>query len=290
MKKFRFAFIILLLLALVALSVFFIVTHEIAVLEPDGWIGKRERDLLFDASLLMLIVVIPATVLCLVFAWKYRASNKKAKYHPNWDESPLAEAIWWCVPFIIIIVLSVITWKTSHDLNPFKPIENGKKPLTVQVVALEWKWLFIYPEQEIATVNYLQIPVQTPIRFEITADAPMNSFWIPKLGGQIYAMPAMRSELYLIADKEDSFSGHSANISGKGFAGMTFETKATSEEEFEKWVESVKESPKVMDFEVFRELVEPSQNNPVTLYKLKQDDLFQLIMKQYEPGGVKGAL
>ncbi len=283
MKIFRFAFIVLLLIAIAALTTLYVVSHDIAVLEPDGFIGKSERDLFFDSALLMLLVVIPAAVLCLAFAWRYRASNKKAKYSPEWEDSALAETIWWCVPFLIIIVLSVITWKTSHDLNPFKPIESKKQTLTVQVVALEWKWLFIYPEQEIATVNYLQIPVGRPVRFEITADAPMNSFWIPKLGGQIYAMPAMRSELYLIADNPGSFRGHSANISGKGFAGMEFETKATSEEDFDKWAHSVKSSSKELNWEGYRELVTPTMNAPVTLFQLEEENLFELIMKQYAP-------
>ena len=159
--------------------------------------------------------------------------------------------------------------------------------MTVQVVALDWKWLFIYPEQKIATVNYLRIPIQTPIRFEITADAPMNSFWIPKLGGQVYAMPAMRSKLYLIADKVGTFRGHSANISGKGFAGMSFETQATSRKDFNEWVKGVQESPNIIDFDAYRELVTPSTNNSVVLYRLKQDNLFQMIMQQYTQAVIK---
>jgi cytochrome o ubiquinol oxidase subunit 2 len=287
MKTLRTAFIILLLVAIIVLTALYLIIHDIAVLEPDGFIGIRERNLLIDASLLMLLVVIPAVVMCLVFAWIYRASNKKAKYSPHWGESPWAEAIWWCVPFVIVITISIITWKTSIDLNPFRPIDTDKKPLTVQVVALEWKWLFLYPEQEIATINYLQIPIQTPIRFEISADAPMNSFWIPDLGGQIYAMPAMRSILHLFADKEGSFAGHSANISGKGFAGMTFETKASTEEDFNKWVETVKQSTKDLDYKEYLELLKPTMNDPPAFYNLKQDDLFELILKQYTPEGVK---
>lgn len=289
MKKFfRIAFVILLFLAVVALIVLYLLTNEIAVMEPKGLIGIKQRNLFVDASLIMLVVVIPAIVMSLIFAWRYRANNEKAKYHPDWGESHLAEAIWWGVPFLIIAVIGVITWKTSHELNPFRPIENGKAPLTIQVVALEWKWLFLYPEQKIATVNYIQIPENTPIRFEITADAPMNSFWIPSLGGQIYAMPAMRSELYLIADKEGTFNGYSANISGTGFAGMTFEVKATSEKEFERWVETVSHSSKQMTIEEYKNLLKPSQYNPVTLYQLSQDNLFELILQSYEPEGFKG--
>ncbi len=281
--KFRIALITLLLLAVVGLIILYITTHTIAVMEPAGMIGKKERDLFIDASLLMLIVVIPAIVLTLLFAWKYRGSNSKAKYTPEWDHSPIAEFIWWGVPFVIIVFLSILTWRTSHELNPFKPIESDKKELTIQVVALQWKWLFIYPEQEIATVNFVQFPENTPIRFEITADAPMNSFWIPRLGGQIYAMPAMRSKLYLIADKVGSFEGYSANISGKGFAGMTFTAKSSTQEDFDDWVASVKQSPKELTFDEYLKLVEPSEYVPVALYVLKDDVLFENIIAQYEP-------
>ena len=164
----------------------------------------------------------------------------KAKHAPDWEHNYIAEYCWWGVPIVIIVILAVTTWKSSHDLNPFKPIESEKKPLAIQVVALHWKWLFIYPEQGIATVNFVQFPEKTPINFEITSDAPMNSFWIPQLGGQIYAMPAMRSKLHLIANEIGSFRGVSANISGKGFAGMTFTAKSSSEEDFDAWVQSGK--------------------------------------------------
>jgi cytochrome o ubiquinol oxidase subunit 2 len=283
-KKFKIVFSILLTLAVIALATMYLSKQDMVVLNPKGAIGIKERDLLVTASLLMLIVVLPVFAMLIYFIWKYRAGNEKAKYNPDWDNSHLAEALWWGVPFIIIAILAVITWTSSHDLDPFKPIKNGKKPLEIQVVALEWKWLFIYPEQGIATVNFVEFPEKTPISFEITADAPMNSFWIPQLGGQIYAMPSMRSKLHLIANQKGNFRGCSANISGDGFAGMTFIAKATSEKDFERWVESVKRSKKELTVDEYNQLSKPSSYHPVTSYVLDQTDLFdQIIMKYSMP-------
>src|SRR5688572_21939694 len=171
---------------------------NVAVLEPAGSIAERQRGLIIFASLLSLIVVVPVFALTFYIAWKYRASNKKAKYTPDWDHHTGIEALWWAIPLALITILSVITYKTSHELDPFRPIASDKKPLTVQVVALQWKWLFIYPEQNIASVNFVQFPEDRPVNFQITSDAPMNSFWIPQLGGQMYAMSGMNTKLHLI--------------------------------------------------------------------------------------------
>jgi cytochrome o ubiquinol oxidase subunit 2 len=280
MKKFKIALLLLICLGIFAAALALLFGGNIAVLNPKGMIGIKERNLLVTATLLMLIVVIPVLIMVFFFAWKYRESNHKAKYTPDWEHSYLAETIWWGVPVIIIFFLGWITWETSHSLDPFKPIVTNKKPLVVQVVALEWKWLFIYPEQKIATVNFVEFPENTPICFEITADAPMNSFWIPELGGQIYAMTAMRSKLHLIANEKGSFRGCSANISGEGFAGMTFTAKSTSDHEFDTWVKSMKQSKQQLNIKTYNELAKPTQYHPVSSYVLTQDDLFdQIIMK-----------
>lgn len=281
-KKFKVAILALLLIGVAAWSVLFIRSHDIAVLNPKGMIGIKERDLIVTASLLMLIVVIPVFIMTWFFAWKYRESNKSAKHAPDWEHNYIAEYCWWGVPLIIIAILAVITWKSSHELSPFKPIENGKKPLTIQVVALDWEWLFIYPEYGIATVNFIQFPEKTPINFEITADAPMNSFWIPKLGGQIYAMPAMRTQLHLIANEQGVFRGVSANLSGRGFAGMTFIAKASSDQDFNAWIEGVKQSSKTLDLDAYHQLMEPSDYVPATFYILSQEDLFDRILMKYK--------
>jgi cytochrome o ubiquinol oxidase subunit 2 len=280
-KKIRIASLVLFFLAVVAASWYYISSHEIAVFDSKGMIGKKESDLIITASLLMLIVVIPVFIFAFFFAWKYRANNKKARHDPDWEHNYIAEYCWWGVPFVIVVILAIITWRSSHELNPFKPIVTGEKPITIQVVALEWKWLFIYPEQRIATVNFVQFPEKTPVNFEITSDAPMNSFWIPQLGGQIYAMPAMRSKLHLIANETGSFRGVSANISGDGFAGMTFTAKATSLEEFDQWVGSVKKNSSSLNLSEYDHLMQPSEYHPVTYYVLGQQDLFDQIMMKY---------
>lgn len=282
--KANFPFFILLSLAVALTLTLFLYRGESAVMNPKGMIAWKQRNVIVVSTALMLIVVIPAFILTGIFAWRYRANNTKAKYAPNWDYSTLIESIWWGFPFIIVIVLSIITYKRSHELDPFKPIDSDKKPIEIQVVALQWKWLFIYPEQQIASVNFVQFPKQTPIRFLITADAPMNSFWIPELGGQIYAMPGMSTKLHLIADTVGDFRGVSANLSGRGFSGMTFVAKATSQEEFENWVQTVTQSSAVLNTNLYDALVKPSERNPVTHYLLGEKKLYdQIVMKYMMP-------
>lgn len=280
--RIKIAIAVLLFLGIGIWAILAVGNIDVVVLNPKGLIGLKERNLLIVASLLMLIVVVPVLILAVVFAWKYRSTNRKAQYKPDWEHSHLAESLWWGIPFVIIIALAWITWKSSHELDPYKPIDTSQRSLKIQVVALQWKWLFIYPEHGIATVNFIQFPEKTPIHFEITADAPMNSFWIPQLGGQIYAMSAMRTHLHLIADQTGIFKGLSANFSGKGFAGMTFLARSSLEQEFEEWVQSVKKSSHPLTFDHYHQLVEPSENHPVVSYVLADHDLFDRILMQYE--------
>lgn len=266
-----------------ALLTIFIKNNNIPVMEPKGLIAIKERELIFTSALLMMIIVIPVLILTMVFAWRYRESNEKAKHAPDWEHNNIAECCWWGVPFVIIVILAVITYRTCHDLDPYKPIKSDKQPIDIQVVALDWKWLFIYPKQGIASVNFLQIPERTPIHFEITSDAPMNSFWIPQLGSQIYAMPAMRSKLNLIANEVGEYRGASSNISGRGFAGMFFKVKASTEEEFENWVQSMQKSSLKLGMDEYNDLVKPSEYHPVTSYILVQSDLFEQILDKYSP-------
>lgn len=253
------------------------------VLQPKGMIATEERAILWTATFLMLIVVVPVFAIMFYVAWKYRESHPNTKYTPNLRDSVLAEIIWWGVPCIIIGILSVLTWVRTHELDPYAPLDKEKE-MTIQVVALQWKWLFIYPEHNIASVNFLQIPEKTPIHFDITSDAPMNSFWIPSLGGQMYAMPGMKTQLNLIADETGEYRGVSANISGKGFAGMKFVTKSSSQEEFVEWVAKMKTSPQALGMSQYGELAQPSENNPVAFYTLTDRDLFdQIVMKYMMP-------
>jgi cytochrome o ubiquinol oxidase subunit 2 len=285
-KGFRIFLGVLLGVIIIVLAGLYLSQRDIVVLNPKGWIGMKQRDLFWVSTALMLIVVIPVFVLTIWAVWKYRAGHDKQKYDPEWNHSTVAEIVWWGIPFIIIIILSVLNWIACYELDPFKPIASNKKTLTIQVVALEWKWLFIYPDQKIATVNFIQIPVDTPVQFVITADAPMNSFWIPQLGGQIFAMPAMRTELYLIANEKGDYRGVSANLSGKGFSGMTFTVRAGSDEEFDGWIKEVQNSTEALNLESYKILAKPSENNPFAFYKLEYETLFDwILMKDMMPQG-----
>lgn len=282
--KHKFAFVILTAIAVFLFSVLAPYTLKSAMMNPKGIIAYHERNLIYLATILMLIVVIPVLIMTFVICLRYRANNKHAKYAPDWHHSALAESIWWGFPCLIILILSVVTWITTHELDPFKPLEHEEKPLNIQVVALQWKWLFIYPEQKIATVNFIQFPEKTPLNFDVTADAPMNAFWIPELGSQIYAMTGMKTKVHLIADTIGTFRGSSANLSGKGFAGMTFQAKSSSPEDFENWVKSVKDSKERLNFATYTQLAKPSEYDPVQLYALDDDNLFdQIIMKFMKP-------
>lgn len=229
----------------------------------------------------MLLVVIPVFILTAVIAWKFRASNSTAKYTPDWDHHTVAEVTWWAIPAAIILVLAIMTWNSSHTLEPSRPLTSVNPPLTIQVVALQWKWLFIYPEQNIATVGYVQFPKNTPVNFQITADAPMNSFWIPQLGGQIYAMAGMKTSLHLMADEIGKYNGSSANLSGVGFAGMKFTAEATTQDDFDTWVQSVGQSPNTLNLAEYQQLAKPSTNNQPAYYTLGQIGLYDEIVMKY---------
>lgn len=254
---------------------------DIAVLHPKGWVGREQRDLLVIATLLMLLVVLPVFAITVWVVWKYRDGQKGAAYMPEWNHSTLLETIWWGAPFAIIAVLSVLTYKGCHKLDPFKPLVSDKKPLTIQVIALQWKWLFLYPEYGIATVNFLQFPEKVPLRFEITGDAPMNSFWIPDLGGQIYSMAGMKTKLHLIADRQGDFRGSSAHLSGEGFAGMVFTARSSSEEAFFAWVDSVKSQGSPFTLQTYEELTRPSSYLPAAVYQLEVPDLYERVVMRY---------
>jgi cytochrome o ubiquinol oxidase subunit 2 len=280
-NKEKFGLAAMVLVAAIAILTMLIYGNDISVLNPKGTIAAKERDLIIFGTILSLIIVIPVFTMTFIIAWKYREGNKKAKYQPDWDHSRLFESIWWGVPLLLITILSVVTWKSSHELDPFKPIQSAKEPVRIQVVALQWKWLFIYPEQEIASVNYVQFPQDTPIDFEITADAPMNSFWIPSLGGQIYAMSGMATNLHLIADQTGEYRGSSANISGRGFSGMKFVAESSSESSFENWVRKTKKNPNSLGIEKYSDLSKPSENNPVEQFVLADKNLFDYIVHQF---------
>lgn len=254
----------------------------IAVLQPGGIIARRQRDLLVIVTLLSLIVIIPVYLLTFFIVWKYRAGNKKARYEPDWAHSWKLETIWWGVPFAIIVVLSAIIWDSSHALDPYKPIAAGHRPLVVQVVALQWKWLFIYPEQGIATVNHLQIPEDTPVEFHVTSDAPMNSLWIPQLGGQVYAMSGMTTKLHLMADEPGVFNGSSANISGEGYAGMTFKATAVPRHDFFVWARDAVATQPRLNWDDYQQLARPSKNVPPATFVIRENtSMYDRVIDKY---------
>jgi cytochrome o ubiquinol oxidase subunit 2 len=256
------------------------------VLDPKGSVGLAERDLIATSTWAMLIVVIPVIVLTLWFAWRYRASNTHAEYRPNWSHSTGIEIAVWTIPTLIILFLGVLTWKSTHELDPYRPLESSVKPINVEVVALDWKWLFIYPDLGIATVNQLAFPVGTPVNFNITSDSVMNSFFIPQLGGQIYAMAGMQTRLHLIADEAGDYAGTSANFSGKGFSDMKFRAIASSPEEFNAWVAKVRASSDRLDMNRYHVVSQPDEKAPVTYFSSVDPKLFHNIIARYNNGNV----
>ncbi|HVV67196.1 MAG TPA: ubiquinol oxidase subunit II [Candidatus Saccharimonadales bacterium] len=272
---------------IVALAVY-LSGHTIDVLQPAGQISYKERQLIILGVLLSVVVVVPTFALTIFIAWKYREGNHRPKkYNPDWDHSWLFESVWWGIPIVIIGVLSVVTWRSAHALDPYKALVSNKTPLTVQVVSLDWKWLFIYPQQNVASVNFAQIPTDTPVNFELTSDTVMNSFWVPQLGGQIYAMPGMNTELHLIADRDGAFNGSSANISGSGFAGMTFTVRSGSTASFNSWVKQAQAANRPLNSATYAQLAAPSKYNPPSYYSTVQKKLYDDIMIAYmEPGGL----
>ncbi|MCA9327389.1 ubiquinol oxidase subunit II [Candidatus Saccharibacteria bacterium] len=258
--------------------------QTVDVLQTKGEIGNRQRDLLYFAGALAVLILLPVYVMLFAFAWRYRTGHKRA-YQPDWDTDKRYEAVWWGIPIAIITVLAVVTWVTSHSLDPYKPLASDKKPLQVQVIALQWKWLFIYPAQSVASVNELTIPVDQPVEFSITADAPMNSFWIPQLGGQIYAMNGMVTKLNLEADHTGNYRGMSSNISGKGFADMQFMTRAVSPQSFNDWVETIHQHKDTEDLTAasFAALNEPGTSG-VIRYHVHDSGIFGTVLMKYMGG------
>lgn len=259
------------------------------LLNPSGSVAAQQSRLIVQSTFLMLLIVIPVIVLTVVFAWRYRQSNKEATYTPDWDHSTQLELVIWAAPLLIIIALGALTWISSHTLDPFRPLRRldsareipaQVKPLTIEVVALDWKWLFIYPEQGIATVNEVAAPVDVPINFKITASSVMNSFFVPALAGQVYAMPGMQTQLNAVINHPGEYEGFSANYSGAGFSGMRFHFKGLSSDAFSQWVQNVKASGQELSKERYVNLAAPSDREPVHLYSSVDASLYDAILNQ----------
>ncbi|WP_334182133.1 ubiquinol oxidase subunit II [Novosphingobium sp.] len=266
------------------------------VLDPAGDVARQQGDLVVISTLLMLLIIVPVMAATVLFAWRYRASNKEANYQPDWDHSTQLELLIWTAPLLIIICLGALTWVTTHLLDPYRtlgridhetPVAVNAKPLEVEVVALDWKWLFIYPEQGVATVNELVVPTGRPLSFKITSSSVMNSFYVPAMAGQIYAMPGMETRLHAVFNKPIDTIGFSANYSGAGFSNMRFATRAVSDADFAKWTAEVKANKTggTLDRTAYLQLEKPSEKVPVIRYAAVSPDLYGAIVDMcVEPG------
>ncbi len=257
------------------------------VLFPDGDIAARQRDMMLIATGLMLLIIVPVIAMTFWFAWRYRAANKAARYEADWDHSTKLELAIWAAPLLIIIILGAVTWVGTHLLDPYRPldeittsetVDTEGEPLVVEVVALNWKWLFVYPEYGIATVNELAAPVDRPIRFELTAESVMNAFYVPTLAGMIYAMPGMETKLHAVVNKEGTYDGFASHYNGAGFSDMRFKFYGQTPEQFDAWVEEVRQADDELNQQSYLRLAYPSEADPVRYFSSVQHGLYQRIL------------
>ncbi|MEZ0496092.1 ubiquinol oxidase subunit II [Sphingomonas sp. IW22] len=256
---------------------------DMVVMNPAGDVARQQADLILWSTGLMLLIIVPVMVLTAVFAWRYRASNEEAEYRPDWDHSTGLELIIWSAPLLIIIALGALTWVATHTLDPYRPLGRiaagrevpaAQRPLEVQVVSLDWKWLFIYPEQGIATVNELVVPVDRQVRFRLTSSSVMNTFYVPAMAGMIYTMAGMETKLHAVLNKPGNFEGMSANYSGAGFSKMKFRTHAVDDAAFDQWVARVKASGGRLDGATYLKLEQPSEGVPIMRFANTERGLF----------------
>lgn len=256
-----------------------------SILDPIGPVADSERTILMDALTVMLVIVVPTILATLVFAWWFRASNTRARYLSDWEYSGRLELIVWSIPLLVILFLGGITWVGAHDLDPARPLDSKIKPLEVQVVSLDWKWLFIYPEQGVASVNRLIVPVGIPLNLHITSATVFNVFFVPRLGSEIYAMNGMATQLNLEADKPGIYPGLAAHFSGDGFSDMTFELQAISPEKFSAWVATAQTEGAALDDSAYRKLLQQSENvKPYTYHSVRTGLFDDIVMQKLPPG------
>jgi cytochrome o ubiquinol oxidase subunit 2 len=261
---------------------------DMVVLSPSGYVAAQQRDLLLSATLLMLIIIIPVMGLIIFFAWRYNAS-RKANYDPDWHHSTSLELVIWAAPLLIVICLGAITWVGTHKLDPFRPLDRigerrpvpeGVTPLEIDVVALDWKWMFIYPQYGVATLNDVAVPVDRPINFRLTSQSVMNAFYVPALAGMIYAMPGMQSKLHAVMNFPGDYEGFSANYSGAGFSGMRFRFRGMDTEGFDAWIEEARASDAQLNRSDYLSLAQPSENVPPTHFGAVDPDLFRRVVNR----------
>ncbi|CAH2406085.1 ubiquinol oxidase subunit II [Mesorhizobium escarrei] len=256
-----------------------------AVLDPKGVVGIAEKTILIDSLAIMLAIVVPTIAATFAFAWWFRASNTRATYLPDWEYSGRIELIVWSIPLLVIMLLGGVAWIGSHELDPAKPLASNTPPLEVQAVALDWKWLFIYPDQRVASVNQLVVPAGTPIHFSLTSASVMNAFFVPRLGSMIYTMNGMTTQLNLRADAPGTFRGLSSHYSGDGFSDMHFDVQAVPAERFAAWIDATRNSGPSLDAESYAALARQSVNTTPFTFRAADPDLFQQIVTQQLPPG-----
>lgn len=270
-----------LLAAIIALTGWYLRRHAMPVLQPAGEISSKERNLMVLVVSLAGVVVVPVFAMLWYFAWHYRETNTKAHYTPEVDGNRFAETVWWLIPALLIGAISIITWRSTYALDPFKKVSSTQKTLHIQVVALDWKWLFIYPNQHVASVNEAVIPKDTPVDFDITSDTVMSSFWVPQLAGQMYAMPGMSTQLNVITDKIGVYDGGSANINGKKFADMTFKVRSASMADFNEWVHHAAHASQSLSGVAYQTLASQPKTSAVSYYKDPASGLYDTIVMKY---------
>jgi cytochrome o ubiquinol oxidase subunit 2 len=259
------------------------------VLDPQGPIGAAQKLILIDSLAIMLAIVIPTILATLAFAWWFRASNSRAIYRPDWAFSGQLELIVWAIPALVITFLGGIAWFGSQALDPFRPIPSAAKPVEIEVVSLNWKWLFIYPEEGVAAVNQFVVPVGVPVHFRLTSSGVMNSFFVPQLGSQIYTMAGMTSQLHLQADRAGSYGGMSAQYSGAGFADMRFVVRAVPADDYAKWIADTKTGGPALDKAAYAELAKPSTNVKPATYSSVEAGLFDAIVSEFATSSVRAS-
>jgi cytochrome o ubiquinol oxidase subunit II len=255
------------------------------VFDPQGPIATAEKLILTDSVAIMLVIVVPVIVAALLFAWWFRAGNKRANYRPDWSFSGHLELIVWAIPTLVITFLGGIAWYGAHELDPYKPLASKIKPLEIEVISLDWKWLFIYPELHIATLNKMTVPVGTPLHFRLTSSGVMNSFFIPQLGSQVYTMAGMTTQVSLQADNAGVYPGLSAQFSGEGFADMHFVVDAVPRAAFDKWIAEAQQSRAVLDQAAYEITAKPSKNVIPAEFRLADPQLFEAIVSQANLAG-----
>jgi cytochrome o ubiquinol oxidase subunit II len=256
-----------------------------SVLDPQGFVGLSERTILIDSLAIMLAIVVPTITATLAFAWWFRASNTRATYLPDFEYSGRIELIVWSIPLLTVILLGGVAWIGSHDLDPAEPLASRTPPLEVQVVSLDWKWLFIYPDQHVASVNQLVIPAGVPIHFSLTSASVMNAFFIPQLGSMIYTMYGMRTQLNLQADAPGTFHGLSSHFSGDGFSDMHFEVQAMPPDQFAAWIASTRNTGPTLDAASYAALERQTTSPRPSTFGAADPALFQKIVTQQLPPG-----